>query len=80
MILKKAVKETAGGQSASSAAILGLKVVGGKRLGGDRLGAAIERVKKGSIADSVGHLRPGGSAYPDWAEFILQLTAVLGLT
>ncbi|XP_043194210.1 regulating synaptic membrane exocytosis protein 2-like isoform X3 [Amphibalanus amphitrite] len=59
MILKKAVKEAAGGQSASSAAILGLKVVGGKRLSGDRLGAAIERVKKGSIADSVGHLRPG---------------------
>ncbi|XP_037082071.1 regulating synaptic membrane exocytosis protein 2-like [Pollicipes pollicipes] len=58
MILKKAVKETSG-QTASSAAILGLKVVGGKRLSGDRLGAAIERVKKGSIADSVGHLRPG---------------------
>ena len=59
MILKKAVKEAGGGQSASSAAILGLKVVGGKRLSGDRLGAAIERVKKGSIADSVDHLRPG---------------------
>ena len=40
-------------------ALLGLKVVGGKLLGNNRYGALIEKVKKGSIADSVGNLLPG---------------------
>ncbi|CAG0894275.1 unnamed protein product [Darwinula stevensoni] len=57
MILKKSLTETGG--SSSSAAILGLKVVGGKILENGKLGAIIEKVKKGSIADTVGHLKPG---------------------
>lgn len=43
----------------SSASILGLKVVGGKRVDNGRLAAIVEKVKRGSIADSIGHLRPG---------------------
>ncbi|XP_064652466.1 regulating synaptic membrane exocytosis protein 2-like isoform X3 [Lineus longissimus] len=37
----------------------GLKVIGGKMTESGRLGAFITKVKKGSIADTVGHLRPG---------------------
>ncbi|TRY95759.1 hypothetical protein DNTS_026441 [Danionella cerebrum] len=40
-------------------ALLGLKVVGGKTTGTGRLGAFITKVKKGSLADVVGHLRAG---------------------
>ncbi|XP_072319846.1 regulating synaptic membrane exocytosis protein 1-like isoform X23 [Eucyclogobius newberryi] len=39
--------------------LLGLKVVGGKMTETGRLGAFITKVKKGSLADVVGHLRPG---------------------
>ena len=46
-----------GGSTGS--ALLGLKVVGGKLLGNNRYGALIEKVKKGSIADTVGNLLPG---------------------
>ncbi|XP_064480180.1 regulating synaptic membrane exocytosis protein 2-like isoform X2 [Ornithodoros turicata] len=55
MILRKNFQDGGG----SSAAILGLKVVGGKILDSGKLGALIEKVKKGSIADTIGHLRPG---------------------
>lgn len=37
----------------------GLKVIGGKVGDHGKLGAFISKVKKGSIADTVGHLRPG---------------------
>lgn len=57
MILQKSLKEGFG--PSSSATILGLKVVGGKPLPNNRIGAVIEKVKKGSIADTVGHLLPG---------------------
>uniref|UniRef100_A0A8C2HRP2 Regulating synaptic membrane exocytosis 1a n=1 Tax=Cyprinus carpio TaxID=7962 RepID=A0A8C2HRP2_CYPCA len=40
-------------------ALIGLKVVGGKITETGRLGAFITKVKKGSIADVVGHLRAG---------------------
>ncbi|XP_039768274.1 regulating synaptic membrane exocytosis protein 1 isoform X16 [Ornithorhynchus anatinus] len=40
-------------------ALLGLKVVGGKMTDLGRLGAFITKVKKGSLADVVGHLRAG---------------------
>ncbi|XP_068086466.1 regulating synaptic membrane exocytosis protein 2 [Anabrus simplex] len=62
MILKKSMRsEGLGGGvgSSSSAAILGLKVVGGKLLENGGRGALIEKVKKGSIADVEGQLRPG---------------------
>uniref|UniRef100_A0A8C5FXW9 Regulating synaptic membrane exocytosis protein 1-like n=1 Tax=Gouania willdenowi TaxID=441366 RepID=A0A8C5FXW9_GOUWI len=39
--------------------LLGLKVVGGKMTAVGRLGAFITKVKKGSLADVVGHLRAG---------------------
>uniref|UniRef100_UPI00398F4562 regulating synaptic membrane exocytosis protein 1 isoform X5 n=1 Tax=Pristiophorus japonicus TaxID=55135 RepID=UPI00398F4562 len=42
-----------------SGALLGLKVVGGKITETGRLGAFITKVKKGSLADVVGHLRAG---------------------
>ncbi|XP_068215845.1 regulating synaptic membrane exocytosis protein 2-like [Palaemon carinicauda] len=57
MILNKYMKGEVG--PASSAAILGLKVAGGMILDNGKTGALIEKVKKGSIADTVGHLRPG---------------------
>uniref|UniRef100_A0A0A9VXD4 Regulating synaptic membrane exocytosis protein 2 n=1 Tax=Lygus hesperus TaxID=30085 RepID=A0A0A9VXD4_LYGHE len=56
MILKKNTRE---GGHASSANILGLKVVGGKLLETGGRGALIDKVKKGSIADVEGQLRPG---------------------
>lgn len=56
MILRRGGRETTSG---SSAAILGLKVVGGKILESGLKGAVIEKVKKGSIADIEGQLRPG---------------------
>ena len=58
MVLHKSLKDNLGGPT-SSATILGLKVVGGKLLPNGRYGAVIEKVKKGSVADNVGHLLPG---------------------
>ncbi|MBZ3885785.1 Regulating synaptic membrane exocytosis protein 1 [Sciurus carolinensis] len=46
-----------------SGALLGLKVVGGKMTDLGRLGAFITKVKKGSLADVVGHLRAGSSSF-----------------
>ncbi len=43
----------------SSANILGLKVIGGQVLEPGRVGAVVEKVKKGSIADQIGRLKPG---------------------
>jgi hypothetical protein len=40
---------------------LGLKVVGGRRSDTGRIGAFITRVKRGSVADTVGQLRPGNA-------------------
>lgn len=48
-----------GSGNPSSASILGLKVVGGKRVDNGRLAAIVEKVKRGSVADTIGHLRPG---------------------
>lgn len=39
--------------------ILGLKIIGGQVLSNGRIGAIIEKVKRGSIADQEGHIRPG---------------------
>ncbi|MCJ8748047.1 hypothetical protein PDJAM_G00160430 [Pangasius djambal] len=50
-------KRSAVPQEAGS--LLGLKVVGGKITETGRLGAFITKVKKGSLADVVGHLRAG---------------------
>ncbi|XP_077438858.1 regulating synaptic membrane exocytosis protein 1 isoform X1 [Vanacampus margaritifer] len=45
--------------SKEAGALLGLKVVGGRITESGRLGAFITKVKKGSLADVVGHLRAG---------------------
>lgn len=43
-----------------------LQVVGGKMTESGRLCAFITKVKKGSLADTVGHLRPGKHTdFPD---------------
>lgn len=57
MILKKSFRSEP--FVGSSAAILGLRVVGGQITEAGTIGAVIEKVKKGSIADTVGKLRPG---------------------
>ena len=59
MVLHKSHKDNLGGGPTSGATILGLKVTGGKLLPNGRYGAVIEKVKKGSVADTVGHLLPG---------------------
>lgn len=63
MILKKEIRE--GHNPSSSAGVLGLKVIGGQLLEGGRIGAVVEKVKKGSIADQIGRLRPGDEVY-EW--------------
>ncbi|XP_048518490.1 regulating synaptic membrane exocytosis protein 2 isoform X1 [Dendroctonus ponderosae] len=67
MILRRGNTEASG----SSAAILGLKVVGGKLLENGAKGAIIEKVKKGSIADVDGQLRPGDEVI-EWNGRLLQ--------
>ena len=57
MILKKSQGDTMTPQDSS--AILGLQVKGGKMKEAGKLGAFISKVKRGSIADTVGHLRAG---------------------
>ncbi|XP_048117532.1 regulating synaptic membrane exocytosis protein 2 isoform X6 [Alosa alosa] len=54
-----------------SGALLGLKVVGGKMTESGRLCAFITKVRKGSLADTVGHLRPGDQVL-EWNGRILQ--------
>ncbi|KAM6281532.1 regulating synaptic membrane exocytosis protein 2 isoform 34-T34 [Porphyrio hochstetteri] len=51
--------------------MLGLKVVGGKMTESGRLCAFITKVKKGSLADTVGHLRPGDEVL-EWNGRLLQ--------
>ncbi|XP_042779074.1 regulating synaptic membrane exocytosis protein 2 isoform X2 [Panthera leo] len=51
--------------------MLGLKVVGGKMTESGRLCAFITKVKKGSLADTVGHLRPGDEVL-EWNGRFLQ--------
>ena len=59
LVLYKKLNDNLSTAGSSSATILGLKVVGGKLLPNGRIGAIIEKVKKGSVADSIGHLLPG---------------------
>uniref|UniRef100_A0AAR2J7R6 Regulating synaptic membrane exocytosis 2 n=1 Tax=Pygocentrus nattereri TaxID=42514 RepID=A0AAR2J7R6_PYGNA len=57
ILLNKRLKD--GSVPRDSGALLGLKVVGGKMTESGRLCAFITKVRKGSLADTVGHLRPG---------------------
>lgn len=45
--------------TANHVTTLSLQVVGGKMTESGRLCAFITKVRKGSLADTVGHLRPG---------------------
>ncbi|KAM6215496.1 regulating synaptic membrane exocytosis protein 2 isoform 7-T7 [Rhynchocyon petersi] len=69
ILLDKRLKD--GSVPRDSGAMLGLKVVGGKMTESGRLCAFITKVKKGSLADTVGHLRPGDEVL-EWNGRLLQ--------
>ncbi|XP_032981824.1 regulating synaptic membrane exocytosis protein 2 isoform X27 [Rhinolophus ferrumequinum] len=69
ILLNKRLKD--GSVPRDSGAMLGLKVVGGKMTESGRLCAFITKVKKGSLADTVGHLRPGDEVL-EWNGRLLQ--------
>uniref|UniRef100_H2LAT9 Regulating synaptic membrane exocytosis 2 n=1 Tax=Oryzias latipes TaxID=8090 RepID=H2LAT9_ORYLA len=69
ILLNKRMKD--GSVPRDSGALLGLKVVGGKMTESGRLCAFITKVRKGSLADTVGHLRPGDQVL-EWSGRLLQ--------
>uniref|UniRef100_A0A3B3TF34 Regulating synaptic membrane exocytosis 2 n=1 Tax=Paramormyrops kingsleyae TaxID=1676925 RepID=A0A3B3TF34_9TELE len=69
ILLNKRMKD--GSVPRDSGALLGLKVVGGKMTESGRLRAFITKVKKGSLADTVGHLRPGDQVL-EWNGRLLE--------
>ncbi|KAM9199986.1 regulating synaptic membrane exocytosis protein 2 isoform 5-T5 [Mergus octosetaceus] len=69
ILLNKRLKD--GSVPRDSGAMLGLKVLGGKMTESGRLCAFITKVKKGSLADTVGHLRPGDEVL-EWNGRLLQ--------
>ncbi|XP_068093912.1 regulating synaptic membrane exocytosis protein 2 isoform X41 [Hyperolius riggenbachi] len=69
VLLNKRLKD--GSVPRDSGAMLGLKVVGGKMSESGQLCAYITKVKKGSLADTVGRLRPGDEVL-EWNGRILQ--------
>ncbi|XP_073488231.1 regulating synaptic membrane exocytosis protein 2 isoform X43 [Aquarana catesbeiana] len=69
ILLNKRLKD--GSVPRDSGAMLGLKVVGGKMSETGLLCAYITKVKKGSLADTVGRLRPGDEVL-EWNGRILQ--------
>ncbi|XP_073668830.1 regulating synaptic membrane exocytosis protein 2 isoform X5 [Paramisgurnus dabryanus] len=69
IVLNKRMKD--GTVPRDTGALLGLKVVGGKMTESGRLCAFITKVKKGSLADTVGHLRPGDQVL-EWNGRVLQ--------
>nr|XP_033496784.1 regulating synaptic membrane exocytosis protein 2 isoform X21 [Epinephelus lanceolatus] len=69
ILLNKRMKD--GSVPRDSGALLGLKVVGGKMTESGRLCAFITKVRKGSLADTVGHLRPGDQVL-EWNGKLLQ--------
>ncbi|XP_037836203.1 regulating synaptic membrane exocytosis protein 2 isoform X47 [Kryptolebias marmoratus] len=69
ILLSKRMKD--GSVPRDSGALLGLKVVGGKMTESGRLCAFITKVRKGSLADTVGHLRPGDQVL-EWNGRLLQ--------
>ncbi|XP_066530137.1 regulating synaptic membrane exocytosis protein 2 isoform X4 [Hoplias malabaricus] len=69
ILLNKRLKD--GTVPRDTGAMLGLKVVGGKMTESGRLCAFITKVKRGSLADTVGHLRPGDQVL-EWNGRVLQ--------
>ena len=67
-----------GANNPSSASILGLKVVGGKRVDQHgRLAAVVEKVKRGSVADTIGHLRPGNLPQSEYFVVVVVIVVLL---
>ncbi|XP_062865434.1 regulating synaptic membrane exocytosis protein 2 isoform X1 [Trichomycterus rosablanca] len=69
ILLNKRMKD--GSVPRDTGALLGLKVVGGKRTESGQLCAFITKVRRGSLADTVGHLRPGDQVL-EWNGRVLQ--------
>ncbi|XP_053084263.1 regulating synaptic membrane exocytosis protein 2 [Pangasianodon hypophthalmus] len=69
ILLNKRMKD--GTVPRDTGALLGLKVVGGKMTESGQLCAFITKVKRGSLADTVGHLRPGDQVL-EWNGRVLQ--------
>uniref|UniRef100_A0A672Q248 Regulating synaptic membrane exocytosis 2 n=1 Tax=Sinocyclocheilus grahami TaxID=75366 RepID=A0A672Q248_SINGR len=69
IVLNKRMKD--GTVPRDTGTLLGLKVVGGKMTESGRLCAFITKVKRGSLADTVGHLRPGDQVL-EWNGRVLQ--------
>ncbi|XP_058233143.1 regulating synaptic membrane exocytosis protein 2 isoform X2 [Hemibagrus wyckioides] len=69
ILLNKRMKD--GTVPRDTGAMLGLKVVGGKMTESGQLCAFITKVKRGSLADTVGHLRPGDQVL-EWNGRVLQ--------
>uniref|UniRef100_A0A915EEY7 PDZ domain-containing protein n=1 Tax=Ditylenchus dipsaci TaxID=166011 RepID=A0A915EEY7_9BILA len=58
MILTKPAEQQSGGASVD----FGIKVIGGRHSATGRLGTFVTKIKPGSVADTVGQLRPGSSS------------------
>ncbi|XP_077447409.1 regulating synaptic membrane exocytosis protein 2-like [Stigmatopora argus] len=69
ILLNKSAKD--GSVDTDAGALLGLKVVGGKMTDSGDLCAFITKVKQGSLADIVGHLRAGDQVV-EWNGHVLQ--------
>ncbi|TSV28435.1 Regulating synaptic membrane exocytosis protein 2 [Bagarius yarrelli] len=69
ILLNKRMKD--GTVPRDAGTLLGLKVVGGKMTESGQLCAFITKVKRGSLADTVGHLRPGDQVL-EWNGRVLQ--------
>ena len=69
MVLRKTFND--GVTMGSGASILGLKVVGGKVFEDGGRGALVEKVKRGSVADIEGQLKPGDEIV-EWNRYLLQ--------
>nr|XP_040045227.1 regulating synaptic membrane exocytosis protein 2-like isoform X18 [Gasterosteus aculeatus aculeatus] len=69
ILLNKRMKD--GTVPVDAGSLLGLKVVGGRMMESGRLCAFITKVKRGSLADTVGHLRPGDQVL-QWNGRLLQ--------
>lgn len=56
LVLRKEMRDGAGNPAIN---VLGLRILGDQILHDGSIGAVVEKVKKGSIADQIGRLRPG---------------------
>ncbi|PRD34894.1 UNVERIFIED_CONTAM: unc-10 [Trichonephila clavipes] len=62
MMLKLPYKE--GVDPSNAAAMVGLRIMGGRLLDAGHVGAVVEKVVRGSTADTIGQIRPGKKFFP----------------